>query len=131
MSAGFSAVIDRRYSSLFLTFLLSLCGLRTAQRFRVRSYTLEERVGNRLTILRGFDQLFLLGIADEADLGEDRRHVGTDQDDKRSLFHSAVRAGALSCRHCVLNVPRQLARFVHLVAKHDLLHEILKLMNGT
>src|SRR2546427_9495458 len=52
-----------------------------------------ERLGNALAVVAGPEAVLVCGIADEGDLGEDRGHVGTDEDDERGLLHAAIADG--------------------------------------
>src|SRR5262245_41587088 len=54
---------------LLLCFFL-FCGFGTAQGTSVRSYTLEERLGNRLPAFGCFDLFFVLRIADKTNFGQ-------------------------------------------------------------
>lgn len=70
--------------------------------------------------------LFFIGVADKTDFREDRRHGRSDEHDKRSLFNTAIRSGALGSRHCSLNTFSKFTRLRYLLSQDDSLYEIRK-----
>src|SRR5207253_11358236 len=116
-------------SLIFLNFLLCFRGFQAAQGFRIRSYTFEQRLGNRLAAGGSLDKFFFLRVADETNFGKYRWHVGADQDHERRLLYTAIHSGSFSSGHCMLDLLSQFSRFIHLVAQHDLFHQILQFVD--
>ena len=72
-----------------------------------------------------------MGVADEANLGKNGGHIRADEHHERRLLDPAIDSGAFSRGKRSIDVLRQFARLIDLVAQHDLLDEVLQLMNGT
>ena len=64
--------------------------LHTAKSTDVLSDPARERYGDALAILGGFEPARVAWIADKRNLGQDRRHVGTDQNDEGRLLNAPV-----------------------------------------
>src|SRR4029077_7319254 len=64
--------------------------LHSAQPARVLGDASIERLSDALPVLRGLQLVFVGGVADKRNLGENRRHIRADQYDKRCLLHAAV-----------------------------------------
>ena len=109
-------------------------GFHSAQTSLVASDAFVEALGNALTIIR-FKQLAgVARIGDERDLGENRRHVGSDKDDEWGFLHAAILQSGVaflqSSVEAVFDVRGKLAGLVDLVAERDLFDQIAELMDG-
>src|SRR5262245_48040954 len=91
-------------SLCFDCFVLCLGGLGPAQGLCVGSYTVEESVGNCLAVRGCLDLALFLWVADERNLSKNRRHIGSDQYNKRRLLYTSICAGSFACRHRPLNM---------------------------
>src|SRR6267143_1850051 len=88
-----------------------------------------ERLGDLLPVVRPLQLALVVRVGDEADLGEDRRHVGADQHHEGRLLHATVaRAAALGVQAGVkrrLHVRGEFLAFIDLVCERELLYQVL------
>src|SRR5215470_4263053 len=66
------------------------CDLYAAETADVLGNAIKQRIGYALPVVGGFQFSRVGRIADEGDLGQNRRHVGADEDHERSLLYASV-----------------------------------------
>src|SRR5271170_3961495 len=88
-----------------------------------------ERFGDALAIVGGAELALVAGVADEGNLGQNRRHVRPNQNDEWSLLDSAVpQPRVLGCQAIVervFHVAGELLGLFDLFLQCDLLHQVL------
>src|ERR1019366_6857247 len=89
--------------------------------------------GDALPVFGLFQPLFIGGIGNKGYLGEHRRHVRADQNDKGSLSHAAVAVSVIDSFHAlgkrVLNNSGKVAGLFDLIVLGDLLDDVLQIVD--